>query len=36
MEDGLTDDDRQRISKFLSEAKYKREPEMLIPDDGPA
>lgn len=33
MQNGLTDEDMQRISKFLSEPKYARTPEMLIPDE---
>lgn len=33
MEDGLTDEDMERISEFESTVKYKRTPELLIPDD---
>ncbi len=33
MENGLTDDDRERIVEFLSKPEYERTPEMLIPDD---
>lgn len=33
MQNGLTDDDRQKISEFLSKPKYERDPEMLIPEE---
>lgn len=33
MQNGLTEEDLQRISKFLSASKYERRPEMLTPDD---
>lgn len=29
----LTESDRQRMSEFAATPKYKREPEMLVPDD---
>lgn len=33
MRNGLTENDRECISKFLSTPKYERGPEMLVPDD---
>lgn len=36
MQNGLTDEDLQRISKFLSVSKYERTPELLTPGDEEA
>lgn len=33
MQKGITENDRRRISEFLSAPEYERTPEMLIPDD---
>lgn len=33
MQSGLTEDDLQRISEFLSTSEYERTPEMLTPDE---
>lgn len=33
MQNGITQNDRRRMSKFLSASKYERDPEMLVPDD---
>ena len=32
MDGWLTESEMQRISEFVSTPKYKREPEMLLPD----
>jgi hypothetical protein len=33
MQNGLTEEDMQRISEFQSVLEYERTPEMLVPDD---
>ena len=33
MQSGLTDSDMERISEFVSTSKYRRTPEMLVPED---
>ncbi|ELZ46351.1 hypothetical protein C464_11068 [Halorubrum coriense DSM 10284] len=33
MESSITEDDERRIATFVSAPKYKRDPEMLVPDD---
>lgn len=32
MTEWITEDERQRISKFVSTPEYERDPEMLIPE----
>lgn len=33
MESAITEADKRRIEAFVSTPKYKRDPEMLVPDD---
>lgn len=33
MESSITEADERRIATFVSTPKYKRDPEMLVPDD---
>jgi hypothetical protein len=33
MGSGLTDSDMERIAEFVSTSKYRRSPEILVPED---